>query len=229
MARTQVNYYLPGVTFAGQKVPPGDDRAVYNTLSDGILSGCSMSASGSSLTIAKGRIIAHGGLCRIDDAQTITVSGSSGFCRLLLVIDMTASADPFQKCQLWLEPADSIAEFPALTQNDINSGGAKYEMVLCMMALSGGGASILWTCGTAHVKAGAKSVTLPAANWSSHAQTVYVDGITPDTSILASYAPSSRSAYQAAGIYASEQDYGTITFACSTDPTVDVTVNLLLM
>lgn len=228
MSKTLINYYPPGVTFAGQKVPPGDDRAVYATLSDGILSGCSMTTSGSSLTIDTGRLIAHGGLCRIDTAQTIDLSGLSGYARLLLVIDMTASISPFQRCKLYIEDANSISAFPALTQNDINSGGSTYECVLCMVDLSGG-ATILWTCGNAHVKAGAKSVTLAAGRWFSHAQTVFCDGITPDTSILATYAPSSRSAYQAAGIYASAQDHGSITFACSDDPSVDVTVNLLLM
>jgi hypothetical protein len=229
-----MSVFLTGVTFANRKVAPGDDAAVYaSALSDGIATGCEMSRVGSTLHIGSGKVVACGRVARIPAAQDIPVTGaSSGYARLVLTVDLSRSSTEtvFEQVALDVQYAQTIGAFPALTQEDINNGGTTYQFVLCMMELSNAGiASILWTCGKAHGKANGVSVTLPASGWSNNAQTVYVDGVTATSNVVATYAPSSRDAYNGAGVYLAGQGDGTLTFACDDTPGEQITANVLML
>lgn len=76
---------------------------------------------------------------------------------------------------------------------------------------------------------GATTATLAANGWSSNTQTVAVTGVTSSSLVIVSPAPSSMSAYQAAGIYCSAQGTNSLTFTCSTVPTAAITVNVLIV
>lgn len=229
-----MSIYLSGSTFAEQHVTPADDGAAFaSALSDGILTGCAITSVGSTLKVAAGKILACGRVARVAAAQNIPVTGAtSGYARLVLTVDLskTATSTTFEQVALDVETANTIGAFSSLTQDDINNGGTKYQMVVCMMELSAAGISaILWTCGKAHGKGSGVAVQLAANGWSSNEQTVYVNGVTASSNVLATYAPANREEYQGAGIYISAQGEGTLTFTCDSEPSQAVTANVILL
>ena len=73
------------------------------------------------------------------------------------------------------------------------------------------------------------TVTLTVAGWgSNNTQTVNVTGVTATNAVIVTYAPASKSAYTSADIYCSAQGAGTLTFTCTTKPTVAVNVNVMI-
>ena len=73
------------------------------------------------------------------------------------------------------------------------------------------------------------AVTLAKASWASNSQTVNVDGVTAGNNVLVAAAPASRSVWNDAEVYCSGQGEGTLTFACSSTPTADVTANVVIL
>ena len=216
-----MSVYLTPVTFENQFITPSDDGAAWAAcMTDGISSGCALSLNGTTLTVGVGKLVAAGRTARVDAAKTFTIANN--YSRLVLTVDLSKAAA--EQVALDVENASAISGFATLTQNDINNGGTKYQYVVCLCSSS----AILWKRGRAHSKGYGVQVVLPAANWSSHQQTVYVDGVTADANVIATYAPASASDWEAAGINATAQGDGTLTFVCVDDPTNDVTANILL-
>lgn len=73
------------------------------------------------------------------------------------------------------------------------------------------------------------SVTIATSDWSNKTCTKNVTGVTANNTVIVSYAPSSKDAYQDADIYCSAQGAGTLTFTCETVPSEAVTVNVAIM
>ena len=132
-----------GVTFAKQKVTPADDAIVRRAiLPDGILTGCALSYSGSTLTMAAGQLMVCGRQVKHPSAQNWAVSdATSGYARLLLTIDLTrtASKETFDQVVDTIEYATSADGFSELEQADINSAGTKYQIAVCVVSLGTGG------------------------------------------------------------------------------------------
>ena len=132
-----------GVTFAKQKVTPADDAIVRRAiLPDGILTGCALSYSGSTLTMAAGQLMVCGRQIKHPSAQNWAVSeATSGYARLLLTIDLTrtASKETFDQVVDTIEYATSADGFSELEQSDINSAGTKYQIAVCVVSLGTGG------------------------------------------------------------------------------------------
>lgn len=219
-----MSIYLTPVTFEGKHIAPSDDGAVWAaSVTDGISSGCTLTRSGSSLSIAVGKIIAAGRTARVDETKTFTLSGS-GYDRLVLTIDMSKS--DAQRVALDIENSQTLAGFPTLVQNDINNAGTKYQFVICVIDIAGTG--ILWQCGRAHSRGYGQQVILTSAGWSNNQQTVYVNGLTDDVNAIVYAAPANQAAWEAAGVYAYSQSGGTITFRCETVPSGNLLANILL-
>ena len=219
-----MSIYLTPVTFEGKHIAPSDDGAAWAACTtDGISSGCALTRSGSSLSMAIGKIIAAGRTARVDEAKSFTLSGS-GYDRLVLTIDLNKQAS--QQVALDLENSGTLGGFPALVQNDINNGSTKYQFVICIIDIAGSG--IMWQCGRAHSRGYGLQVTLAAAGWSSNQQTVYCNGVTDNANVIVSAAPANQAAWEAAGVYAYSQNGGAITFKCETVPSGDLTANILL-
>lgn len=72
-------------------------------------------------------------------------------------------------------------------------------------------------------------IFLLASNWSDMKQTVNIESVTEDNSIFPAPAPENYMAYCEAGIYCSAQANGTLTFTCAETPSVDLTVNILIL
>lgn len=72
-------------------------------------------------------------------------------------------------------------------------------------------------------------VTLPAAGWQNNAQTAAVSGVTADSAVVVSPAPSSFEDYNEAECRATAQGAGTITFACGSTLSGALTVNVMII
>jgi hypothetical protein len=73
------------------------------------------------------------------------------------------------------------------------------------------------------------TVTLAAAGWSNGSQTVTVTGMTATGVVLVSPDPTDQSAYTSAGIICTAQAADSLTFTCSTTPTADLSVNVVML
>ena len=132
-----------GVTFAEQSVTPADDAIVRRAiLPDGILTGCEISYSGSTLTMAAGYIIACGRTFQHIAAQNwAVVDATSGFARLVLTIDLTKTATEatFNQIESNIEYAAAEDGFVDLEQSDINLSGTRYQIAAAVVSLGTGG------------------------------------------------------------------------------------------
>lgn len=219
---------ISGATFSGVRVTPSDDGAVFAAcVADGLY-GNAITLSGTAVRITRGKIVACGRVIRVTSNEDFTLNQNEGdYARLLLTIDMSKSGD--QRWSIDLQYANSENGFSAPTQNDINNGGTKYQMPICMVDLRGSSPVIIWRCGPAHGKGHGVSVTLPRNGWSNNEQKVYVDGVTPTNNVTCTYDYASKENFQAADIDIVGQGYGWARFHAVTVPTTAVTVNLLLL
>ena len=80
---------------------------------------------------------------------------------------------------------------------------------------------------TKNDKLNAVTVTLTVAGWSSNTQTVSASNVTADNIVWVSPAPASFDAYGKAGIRATAQAEGSITFTCTKAPTEEITVEVV--
>lgn len=132
-----------GVTFAQQKVLPSDDAIIRRaSLSDGVLYGCEMSYSGSTLTMGSGQLLICGRQIRHPSAENwAIVDATSGFARLVLTVDLTktSSKDSFEQVVDSIEYATSQDGFSELVREDVNVSGTRYQVAACVVSLGTGG------------------------------------------------------------------------------------------
>ena len=72
-------------------------------------------------------------------------------------------------------------------------------------------------------------VVLPADGWAELKQTVDVEGVTTDNDLIVTHTKESRAALNEAGVDVDAQGNGTLTFSCEQAPTVDLTVNVMIL
>ena len=73
------------------------------------------------------------------------------------------------------------------------------------------------------------TATLTSAGWSGGSQTVTVNGVTATGIVFVSPDPTDQAAYTSAGIICTAQAAGTLTFTCSTTPSADLSVNVVML
>lgn len=79
------------------------------------------------------------------------------------------------------------------------------------------------------VTGSATEVSIATSEWSSHACPKTVSGVTADNIIIVSPAPTSRHKYIEADVRCASQAIDTLTFECTTDPNINITVNVLIL
>lgn len=223
--------YFTGITFPWQAVTPSDDAVIRRALlADGILSGCKLSYSGSTLTMAAGLMIACGRQFKHAAAQNwAVVDATSGYARLLLTIDTTKTStkDAFDQIAASIEYASSIDGFLQLQQDDINAAGTVYQMAVCVVSLGTGGIT-----GIVHELGGnAVTAVLPASGWVANQQTITILGVSADyaISVAADEEDAENSAaYSDANVKAIQKTNGSVTFRCDSVPGRDLIVNVAL-
>ena len=73
------------------------------------------------------------------------------------------------------------------------------------------------------------TITLASTDWSSHTQTKTVSGVTADNTVIVAPASSSAADYAASEILCTAQAANSLTFTCTTDPTNNVSVNIVIL
>ena len=73
-----------------------------------------------------------------------------------------------------------------------------------------------------------KSATIQAGNWSGTTATISVSGVTASNNVVVSPAPASMDYYGLYGVRCVSQGAGTLTFGADTQPSVAITVNLII-
>lgn len=134
---------INGILFDNQApTAKGIRGGFHSALSDGILEGCSISYSGNNLTIAPGLVHAAGGIFSITGGETIAISGTSGYERIIVNIDLSQASTTasFNQVSITHDHASAANTFTNLTQQDINTGGGTiYQAELCVVSLGSGG------------------------------------------------------------------------------------------
>ena len=205
-----MSQYFTGGTFAYQKVLPSEDAAVRRAvIPDGVLFGCALSYSGTTLTMGAGLLFICGRVVRHPLEQHWTINGaSSGYARLVLTVDIsrTATADEFDQVTAAVDYATSIAGFGALVQEDINNGGAKYQMAACVVSLGSGGIT------------GIVQVAPTLAGLQSYAPAGYGLGLdeAPEISSLAQLDNLTKSGFYRLNIQSGSASIGNVSFAKAT-------------
>lgn len=74
-----------------------------------------------------------------------------------------------------------------------------------------------------------RTATLTPANWSSSSQTVAVDGVTAENTVIVSPAPAFADAYTEAGIVCTAQAENSLTFTCTDTPSGAIVVNIAIL
>ena len=87
----------------------------------------------------------------------------------------------------------------------------------------------VWQAGGGGGGSTALSLTLAAANWSNNTITVTATGVTASNNVIVSPAPASQSAYTTAGVMCTGQSTNSLTFTCTTTPSSDLTVTVLII
>ena len=132
-----------GVTFPYQKVAPANDAVIRRAIfDDGILTGCDLSYSGSTLTMTAGQLMICGRQIIHPSSQNWAVTeATSGYARLVLTIDVTRTStkDTFDQVVDEIQYATDANGFADLTTADINATGTRYQVAVCVVSLGPGG------------------------------------------------------------------------------------------
>ena len=129
---------IKGITFDNQALLAKDLGATFaGMLSDGILAGANISYAAYTVNIAPGYILIAGRIIQIVTTESVALTRTSGYARIKVIIDLsgTATETEFSQAYFTADYANSVSEFSALTQTDINSGGATYEAEFAIVAL----------------------------------------------------------------------------------------------
>ena len=73
------------------------------------------------------------------------------------------------------------------------------------------------------------SVQLGASGWANNKQTVSLNGMTANTTIIVASAPENYEAYSKAGVYCSAQAVNSLTFTCKSVPTSTLKANVMIL
>ncbi len=133
---------VSGFNFDNQPMLAKGFGVVYRSIfGDGKLHGMGITYSGSTLTIAAGWCVACGRVAYFPAAYPVSIPGTSGFARVVLTVDLTGSAteDAFQQVTVTVQTANAVSGFPPLMTEDVNAGGLKYQIVLCVLQLGSNG------------------------------------------------------------------------------------------
>lgn len=140
---------IHGINFDNQTVTAKDHGHLFHcVIVDGIMSGCELSFSGTSLVITPGYLLVGGREMKLTANTTVIVNGAtSGFARVLVAIDLTkaATADTFEQADFLIQYANTATAFSALNQEDINSTGTTYQFELCTLALGTSGITSIYS------------------------------------------------------------------------------------
>lgn len=131
------------------------------------------------------------------------------------------------------DPTSHSGEF--LTNNGVDASWQSIKQVPDSTGASQGDVLTLDSNGNAIWQTNSSSIVattsvLLSSNWDNltHSQTIEVSGLTANKNVLVSPAPSSTTDYITAGIMCTGQQDNTLTFTCTTNPSTNITVNMMI-
>lgn len=113
--------------------------ALRAVLTDGPLHGCEIGYSGTTVSIAPGRIILGGYIFRLSAAASVPVPSGDGTVSIVAALDLShpSTASSFEQIELRAEAGSYTP-----VQNDLDAGtGNLYELILARVTVSGGAIS----------------------------------------------------------------------------------------
>ena len=131
------------ITFDYQPAKSKNDGGLYNAIftADGIIWGCDITSTSSSVTFSSGEIIVGGRVVWIDGATTVQIENpiQNGYARVKARIDLTKEATLTEIYQYETpEEFSTTTLFPDLSQEAINDTGTIYEQELVVVKIDAG-------------------------------------------------------------------------------------------
>ena len=121
-----------------------------------------------------------------------------------------------------------------MTDDGVKTGGTQYTKygnrdIYIQRSNYGVTLNMPNSSGTLALKPTSTTATLLSNGWSNGEQTVNVSGVTATNDVFVSIAPSSMEDASASQIYCSAQGNGTLTFVCKSEPSNDISVNIMIV
>lgn len=140
---------IQGITFDNQVVTAKDHGRLFQCLlRDGVISGCAITKTNTSVTVGTGYLLVAGRLIRITTTQTlyITTPSTPGFFRVIVTVNLTGTATTteFGQVALSTEFSRTVDTFRDLTQGDVNGTATLYEYELCIVYSLTSGITYVW-------------------------------------------------------------------------------------
>ena len=135
---------IRGAIFENQHPFASDHALVWQKITpDGILSGIIMTYTPEVFTLNPGAMLVAGRMFEITEAENISITPGNGYARVYVAIDTggTATETEFDQVSFAVDYAASIENFPALTQQEINTnqGAAIYQAAVSIMSIDSSG------------------------------------------------------------------------------------------
>ncbi len=134
---------INGIVFDNQAPTAKGIRGGFaSALSDGIVDGCDISYNGNIISMSPGILNVAGGLVSITGYENVSVTGTSGYARVSIVLDLsrTSTEQEFNQVYFEVDYSSSANGFNTLIKNDVNIGtGTIYKAELCVVSLGSSG------------------------------------------------------------------------------------------
>lgn len=134
---------INGIVFDNQAPTAKGMRGGFaSALTDGIVAGCELSYSGTTLSIGSGLLNIGGGIVSINGAENVSVTNTSGYARIRMIVDLSraATTETFEQVYFDADYASTTNGFSSLIQNGINIGdGTIYQAEMCVVSLGSNG------------------------------------------------------------------------------------------
>ena len=123
-----------GITFNNCNVSSRQDAHYHWTFlnhTNGVTKGCGLTYDKTHIYIAKGFFIIFGRMVEVTGVETVDVSPTASgslYCRLVYTVDLTKENTVENFEQGYFEILSSASGYPALTQEDLDADGTKYQM-----------------------------------------------------------------------------------------------------
>lgn len=125
---------IRGITFSKQSVSSNDDSHLHKLFLNGRkgrTKGCKISFGTDDIYVSPGYFIAANRLIEIPSIETITtaiITTGTTFCRLVFEIDLSKTNTSSEFNQGYFRVLTSLADYPEITQEDLEEGGSVYQL-----------------------------------------------------------------------------------------------------
>lgn len=123
-----------GITFSKQSVTSNDDAHIYKLLLDGRkgkTKGCKLTFGTDDIYISAGYFFASNRLIEVSSMETVAtpvITSGTTYCRLVFEIDLTKTNTNTEFNQGYFRVLSSAADYPTVTQEDLENGGNVYQL-----------------------------------------------------------------------------------------------------